>query len=102
MADFALLFFGLLSILYFILDNNARYIVEFLRTPGVTSLFLILMLAIPLIIMLGYFKRLFARLDVHNSVTVFLTHSFLDLMHTLFHISLVVLFVPVLGHLLFG
>src|SRR4030042_5398483 len=38
-ADFALLFLGLLSILYFVLDNNARYIVEFLKTPGITQMF---------------------------------------------------------------
>ena len=101
-ADFALLFLGLLSILYLVMDNNAVRIVAFLKTPGVTSMFLVLMLAIPLIISLGYLKRLFARLDGQNSVTVFLTHSFLDLMHTLFHISLVVLFVPAAGFLLFG
>ena len=101
-ADFGLLFIGLLSIFYFIMDNNARLIVDFLKTTGLTTLVLILMIAIPLIVILGYFKRLFARVDSHDSVTVFLTHAFLDLMHTLFHITLVVLFVPVLGHLLFG
>jgi len=101
-ADFTLLFIGLLSILYFILDNNARLIVDFLKTPGITTMFLILMLAIPLIVALGYFKRLFARIDTNESITIFLTHSFLDLMHTLFHIALVVLVVPVVGHLIFG
>jgi fumarate reductase subunit D len=101
-VDFVLLFMGLLSIGYFVLDNNSERIVTFLKTPGITAAFLILMLAIPLIIALGYFKRLFGRMEGHNSVTVFITHGFLDLMHTLFHISLVILFVPAVGHLLFG
>jgi hypothetical protein len=101
-ADFALLFLGILSIIYFVLDNNVERIVAFLKTPGITSMFLILMLAIPLIIILGYFKRLFARLDGHNSVTVFLTHAFLDFAHTMFHIALVVMAVPAIGFLIFG
>ncbi|MEW6036094.1 MAG: hypothetical protein AB1529_05760 [Candidatus Micrarchaeota archaeon] len=101
-ADFSLFFLGALSIAFFMLDNNAERIVAFLKIPGVTSFFLILMLAIPLIVALGFGKRLFARVDAHNSVTIFITHSFLDLMHTLFHISLAVLFIPVLGYLAFG
>lgn len=102
-ADFVLLFVGLLSILYFMLDSNARYIVEFLRSAGfLTAVFLIIMLAIPLIVALGYFKRFFARIDKHESVTVFIVHGFLDLMHTLFHIALVVLVVPAVGYLIFG
>jgi len=101
-ADFALFFLGLLSIGYFVWDNNVERIVAFLKTPGITSAFLVLMLAIPLIIAMGFFKRLFARLDAHNSVTIFITHAFLDLAHTLFHIALIVMFVPAIGFLLFG
>jgi hypothetical protein len=99
-VDIFLFFIGLCSIAYFIF--NADKIVSFLKTPGITSFFLILMLTIPLIIVIGYIKRFFARMDGHNSITVFLTHGFLDLMHTLFYLSLVILFIPVIGHLLFG
>jgi hypothetical protein len=84
------------------MDNNAERIVTFLKTPGITMFFLILVLAVPIIVALGFFKRTFARIDSHNSMTVFLTHALLDLMHTLFHISLAVLFIPVLGYLAFG
>ncbi|MEW6723242.1 MAG: hypothetical protein AB1324_08315 [Candidatus Micrarchaeota archaeon] len=100
--DIALFVIGLLSVGFFMMGNNAERIVMFLKTPGITSFFLILMLAIPLIVAVGFFKRLFGRLDGHNSVTVFLTHGLLDLMHTLFHISLAVMFIPVLGFLIFG
>ncbi|MFH0737423.1 MAG: hypothetical protein V1827_02970 [Candidatus Micrarchaeota archaeon] len=101
-ADFALLFLGLISIGYFVWDNNVERIVAFLKTPGITSAFLVLMLAIPIIIVMGFFKRTFSRLDGNNSVTVFITHAFLDLAHTLFHIALVVMFVPAIGFLIFG
>jgi hypothetical protein len=101
-VDFVLFFMGILSMVFFMLDNNSERIVTFLKTPGITMFFIILMLAIPLIVVLGYFKRLFGRMEGHNSVAVFLTHAFLDLMHTLFHIALVVLFVPAVAFLLFG
>jgi hypothetical protein len=101
-VDFVLLAAGILAIAYFVLDNNAEKIVFFLKTPGITIFFIILMIVIPLIIFLGFLKRFFGRMDGNNSVTVFLTHGFLDLMHTLFYISLAVLAIPATGHLLFG
>lgn len=101
-VDFILFFIGLISITYFMLDNNAEKIVAFLKTPGITSVFLVLLIAIPLIISLGYVKRFFGRMDSHNSVAVFATHAFLDLMHTLFHISLTALFVAAFAYFLFG
>ncbi len=100
--DIGLFVIGLGAIVFFMLDNNSERIVTFLKTPGITAFFLVLMLAIPLIIAIGYFKRLFATFDAHNSVAVFLTHAFLDLMHTLFHIALVVLALPVAGFLIAG
>lgn len=101
-VDFLLLFVGLLSILLFMLDGNAQKIVTFLKTPGITSFFLILMIAIPLIVILGYLKRIFGRMQSHDSVTIFLTHAFLDLMHTIFQLSLAILFIPAAGFLLLG
>lgn len=100
--DVTLFVIGLASVVFFMLDNNAERVVTFLKTPGVTAFFLVLILAIPLIVALGFFKRMFARFDEHNSVTVFLAHTFLDLMHTLFHIALTVLFLPIVGFLAMG
>jgi hypothetical protein len=101
-VDFLLLFVGIITIVFFMLDNNAQKIVTFLKTPGITSFFLILMIAIPLIIILGYLKRIFGRMQSHDSVTIFLTHAFLDLMHTIFQLSLAILFIPAAGFLLLG
>ncbi|MDD5339749.1 MAG: hypothetical protein PHV13_00695 [Candidatus ainarchaeum sp.] len=100
--DFGLLFIGLAAIAYLVLFNATDRVVTFLKTPGITSLFLIIMITVPLLILLGFLKRFFGRFDSHNSVTVFLVHGFLDFMHTLFFISLVVLAVPVVGSLLMG
>jgi len=100
--DVAMFVIGLASVIFFMMGNNAERIVTFLKTPGVTAFFLVLILAIPLIIAMGFFKRMFVRFDAHNSVTVFLAHTFLDLMHTLFHIALTVLFLPIVGFLAMG
>lgn len=101
-VDFIFLFVGILSIIFFMLDSNAEKIVAFLKTPGITALFLILMIAIPIIIILGFLKRLFSKMTSHDSVTIFLAHAFLDLMHTVFQVSLAILFIPAAGFLILG
>ncbi len=101
-VDIALFVIGLLTVGFYLMDDNANNYVKFLHTPGITSLFLILMVTVPLIILLGYFKRLFARLDSHNSIAVFVVHGFLDLMHTLFFIALSIMVIPAAGLLLIG
>jgi len=101
-VDFLLFIIGALAMLYLMAGSSAEKVVAFLKTPGITAFFLILMLSIPLIVVVGFFKRLFARVDAHNSIAVFLAHSFLDLMHTLFYVSLAVLAIPVAGMLIMG
>lgn len=101
-VDFFLFAIGLASIAYYFIDDNSEAFVKFLHTPGITSFFLILMVTVPIIIALGYLKRFFGRMEGHNSVTVFVTHAFLDLMHTLFFISLSCMAIPALGLLILG
>jgi hypothetical protein len=101
-VDFFLLAVGIASVAFYLMDDNSEAFVKFLHTPGITSFFLILMVTVPIIIALGYVKRFFGRMEGHNSVTIFLTHSFLDLMHTLFFISLACMAIPALGLLLIG
>jgi len=100
-ADFALFAAGLLAVYYFMTESNAANAVSFLKAPGVTAFFLVVMAVISLITFLGFLKRLFERTE-GKSVTVFLAQAFLDLMHTLFYISLTILVIPALGYLLFG
>jgi hypothetical protein len=98
--DFALLFVGLASMGYLLLFNSTERVASFLKTPGITSIFLIILVTVPVLILLGFLKRFFGRLDAHNSVTIFLVHGFLDFMHTIFFISLVILAAPTTGFLL--
>ena len=99
-VDFALLVVGLIAL--FIFMGNAAQIIAFLKKPGVTAFFLIIFAVVPLIILLGFFKRFFGRMEGNESITVFLTQGFLDLMHTCFYLGLTILIIPAAGFLLFG
>lgn len=101
-VDFLLLLAGILSIVFFMMDSNSDKIVAFLKTPGITAFFLILMVAVPVIIALGFLKRMFSKMSSHDSVTVFLAQALLDLMHTVFQLSLAILFIPAAGYLILG
>lgn len=101
-VDFALFVIGLIVLGYLSFNNTLERVVSFLKTPGITSFFLVVLVVIPLVILLGFFKRFFGRMEGNNSVTVFIVHGFLDLMHTLFYVSLAMLTLPSLGYLLFG
>ena len=98
--DFGLLVIGLITIVFYRL--SAIKIIAFVKTPGIISFFLILLVVIPLLIIVGYLKRFFGRFDADKSITLFLTHSFLDLMHTIFYVGLSILVIPAVGFLIFG
>jgi len=99
-ADFFLFIVGIGCILYFLVGAQAEQVIAFLKTPGVTAFYLILMVTVPLIIALSFFKRFFGRIDKNESVTIFLVHGFLDLMHTIFFITLAVMAIPIVGFLI--
>ena len=48
----------------------------------------------------GFFKRFFARMDKHESVTIFIVHGFLDLAHTAFFIAVAIIVIPAIGFLI--
>lgn len=100
MVDIALLVIGLITIA-FLFTGSLHDMISFLKKPGITAFFLIIMAVIPLILILGFFKRFFPRFD-GNSATVFLTQGFLDFMRTIFYISLSILVVPTIGYLVAG
>jgi hypothetical protein len=98
--DILLFVVGLACAGFFLLGNNAEKIVTFLHTPGVTALYIIILVTIPIIISLGFFKRFFSRMDKHESITIFFVHGFLDFFHTTFFIAVALLAVPVAGFLI--
>lgn len=101
-VDFFLLGIGLLCLIYLQIDRNSENVITFLKTPGITAFFLILIIVIPIIIILGYLRRIFGRMESNNSITAFLTQAFLDLMHTIFYICLSSILIPIVGYLILG
>jgi len=99
-ADVLLLVVGIAAVLF--LMNAAPDVVVFLKKPGITAFFLIIMVFVPLVVFFGFLKRFFERMGGDNSVTVFLTQGFLDLMHTVFYIAFSTLVIPTAGYLVLG
>ncbi len=99
-VDFVLLALGLLAV--FLFTSESAAILKFMKTPGIIAFFLILLIVIPLIIFIGFLRRLFGTLEKKESITIFLVHGFLDLMHTIFYISLSLLIIPSIAFLLFA
>lgn len=100
--DIILLFIGLICIGFLYFMDGLGDVVSFLRYGAFTVFFAIVILAIPLLIFLGYLKRFLGRIDKHESMTIFLVHSFLDLAHTVFFICFSLILIPVLLYVLFG
>ncbi len=101
-VDFFLLALGLMAFIYLKWSDHMQKILFFLLSPGVSFVFLIVMITLPIIILLGFFKRFFSKMEGHNSITVFLVHASLDLAHTVFFISFSLLIVPVVEYLTVG
>lgn len=100
--DFIILLIGILCIVFLYLMEGVDDVVDFLRYQAYLALFAIVIIAIPVLIFLGYLKRFFGRIDKHESLTIFMVHSILDLAHTVFFICFSLIFVPVLLYFLFG
>ncbi len=100
--DVIVLFFGLISIAFLYLMDGVDEVRDFMTHASLLPVFMIVLIAVPVFVGLGYMKRLISRIDKHESVTIFLVHSFLDLGHTVFFICFSLLFVPVLLYFLFS
>ena len=100
--DFIIFLIGLGSLAFLYFMDGLSEIVDFLRHETFMVVFIIILLAIPLLITLGYLKRFLGRVDKHESITVFIVHSLLDLAHTVFFICFSIIFVPIVLYLSFG
>ncbi len=100
--DIFVLFLGLLAIAFLYLFGGMEEVTDFMRYDPLMPVFLIILIAVPVFVTLGYLKRFLARLNKQESVTIFLVQSFLDLGHTIFLICFSLLFVPVILYLLFS
>ncbi|HID72995.1 TPA: hypothetical protein EYP38_03555 [Candidatus Micrarchaeota archaeon] len=94
--DIVLFLVGLVAIYLLYEPGSMRRLIDFMDSTVLMLIFIPVMIAIPLIILMGFFKRFFARMDQHKSMTVFMVQTTLDFAHTLFFISLTLLCVPAL------
>ncbi|MFH1393329.1 MAG: hypothetical protein ABII71_06375 [Candidatus Micrarchaeota archaeon] len=94
--DIILFLIGIGAMFVLYQGNNMAKMITLLHNTYLMLIFIPVMIVIPLMIFLGYFKRFFARMDQHKSLTVFMVQSTLDFGHTLFFVSLVLLLVPAL------
>ncbi len=100
--DIIVLFFGLLAVVFLYLLEGMEDVIDFMRYETLMPIYLIILIAVPVLITLGYLKRLLARINQHESVTIFFVHSLLDLAHTVFLICFSLLFIPTLLYFLFS
>jgi len=101
-SDFFVFVIGLAVIVFLYAMNGLREIVDFLRYETYVPLLAIIIIAVPVLILLGFLKRFVSRIDKNESITVFAVHNFLDLAHTVFFICFCILFIPTLMYVLFG
>jgi len=100
--DIFMFIIGLGAMFYLYTDNTMIDLLRFMNSSILVLIFIPVMIVVPLIIFMGYFKRFFARVDAHKSMTIFLVQSTLDLAHTLFFVSLSILVIPSFFFLVFG
>lgn len=62
--------------------------------PGYDVGLIASLIGLPIILLIGFAGRLFSRMDAKHEVPSFITHSALDLVHTVFYICLLALLLP--------
>lgn len=101
-TDFFLLGVGLLAIAYVKTTHSLTNIIQLMQSPSLLLAFVTILIVIPLIIILGFLKRFFARMESGKSITFYIVTMLLDLCHTIFYICFSLIVIPVFGYLLFG
>ena len=101
-VDIILFLLGLAASLFIYIGSNALSLSSFVKDPSFFPGLMIVLIVTLLVIIMGFFKRAGERTGRHESVTVFLVQTILDLAHTLFFISLAVLLIPLAAYMLFG
>ena len=100
--DIIVLILGLVCIAFLYFMDGLGKVIHFLKYENLFVLFAIIIIAIPVLIFMGYLKRILSRINEHESMTVFLVHNFLDLAHTVFFICFTIIVIPVVLYFLFG
>jgi hypothetical protein len=100
--DIIIMIMGLCSIIFLYVMRGMEDIGYFMLHDPRVPVFIIVIAAVPLLIFMGYGKRVLARIDKHESMTVFFVHNFLDLAHTAFFITFSFIFITTVIYLMFS
>jgi hypothetical protein len=92
LLDIAFLAVGVFSFIFMQLNIGSLSILPY--KPGYDVLLSASLVALPIILALGFFGRVFSRMDAKHEVPSFFTHTVLDLVHTVFFICLLALVLP--------
>jgi len=79
---------------FFFLQSNLKSVARLAKTPIFDIVLAISAIALPVILMVVFAGRIFSRIDSNKEMTQFFGHTILDLVHTTFQISFVLLALP--------
>jgi len=85
---------------FFFLQSNIKSVARLAKTPIFDIVLAISAIALPVVLAIAFFGRIFSRVDSGKETTEVFGHTMLDLVHTAFQISFVLLVLPT-GILLF-
>lgn len=91
-ADIAFLVVGSLSFVF--MQLNIEGVGQLPYRPGYDIALVASLVGLPIILLIGFGGRVFSRMDAKLEAPSFLTHSALDLIHTVFYICLLALVLP--------
>ncbi len=101
-VDIILFVIGLAAALFLYIVPNAEKLAFFVKNPSFFPMLMIILLVAFIVLIMGFLKRAGERTGKHESVTIFLVQTILDLAHTLFFISLAIILIPLIAFLIFG
>jgi len=101
-VDIILFVIGLAAALFLYISPNAERLAFFVKNPSFFPMLMIILLVSLVVIIMGFLKRAGERTGRHESVTVFLVQTILDLAHSIFFISFAILLIPLVAFFIFG
>ncbi len=93
---------GLFSFYILYSGSTMEKLMYYLDHSPLLVLIIPVTVVVPIMIMMGFFKRFFSKIEAGKSITVFSVQTLLDLAHTLFFISIVLVVIPLIFYFLFG
>ncbi len=101
MIDIVLFALGFICVLLLFGFGRMDKAISAMRSPGQISIFIILLIVLPILAIVRFVKRIFSRFDAHNEIGIFTTQTILDLTHHIFFIACAIVLLGVAGSFIF-